>query len=154
MHRLNYIRKHVNKKSEKEELKTERMMKGQFLLMRVKTHRDFLTVWSLCAGHLLCCPLDPLFISLLLWGPGDRPVGATFTAPLPFACTWVWPTESISRRGDVGGCDWVPRSLPARVPQVVSVPPLSPHSPQGSLFHMVLPISRFPYQLSPLPLPA
>lgn len=74
------------------------MMKGQFLLMRVKTHRNFLTVWSLCAGHLLCCPLDPLFIFLLLWGPGDRPVGATFTAPLPFACTWVWPIDSISRR--------------------------------------------------------
>ena len=68
------MKKHVNKKSEKGELKTKGIPKVQFLLMRVKIHGDILTVRSICAAHLPHSLPDPLFLHLLIaLGPSRLP---------------------------------------------------------------------------------
>lgn len=118
-----------------------------FLLMKTKTNKDLLTVWSLCAGHLCSLWIHSSFPCCAEAQETDLQ-GPHCTCPY---YTWVWPIESISRR--LKGCRMLrlgiqlPRSLPARVSQIVSVPPLSPLFPYVSLFHMVAPYFQVPLQV-------
>lgn len=104
MHKLNYIGKTCKQDTRKSRLKTKSITKGQFLLIRVKSHRDFLTGRSLCAGHLSYSLPDILVLHVLgAAGPRREPVGAALTAPLLSASTWAWPVENTSRRLRGGG---------------------------------------------------
>lgn len=59
------MRKHVNKKSDKGELKTKKITEVHFLLIRVNMPKDFLIVKNLYSGDLLFSSPDPLFLHLL-----------------------------------------------------------------------------------------